>query len=214
MTTTTTGHLTLRTSQEIAQSRKAASAFFHGLATASTTRIEKIRAEGARSPNLHLLLFNVSQWQNPATASREAARKRWERVEENLKPYVGRETARRMPAHRFLSPEPGNTAALRKERKAWAARMHRPSPRLISRPTREQNAHYRLWILENERLSTPVLAGGLSVARSTEKAPLTTRYIPGKVNPAGMTPERALEIAMAALEHLYPAGRGGQGGPP
>ncbi|KGJ79291.1 hypothetical protein GY21_05745 [Cryobacterium roopkundense] len=200
-----------RTSDDIAADRKAANAFFaRYMRTNGTTAqrdLDRVIQFYSHDWNLICCAIEASQWSLTHvhdTAARRAAA-RAERAVANeipardgsqLRPYVHATTTKRMhPAG--VTPRPvAERLAARAEAELFWHRCHKPSARYRSAVLRDDVPFPRWLILHpgyGPQQDAPEGYAG------TLRRPKAQRFVLNKVRPAGISYDRALEIALAAL---------------
>jgi hypothetical protein len=128
-------------------------------------------------------------------AARRAADPLSERRDENLRRYVDPAFRLRMPSPRLGNKTKAERVASLSKSTAWFHELSKISDRRLAKALRDENHQFVHWLLENPQYG-PIHEGPALTPRSFEP----WHYVPGQVRPAGLTPERALEIAIAVLE--------------
>ncbi|MBX3100765.1 MAG: hypothetical protein KF761_14455 [Salinibacterium sp.] len=128
-------------------------------------------------------------------AARLAADPLANRLDENLRHYVDANTKAQMPRIALHGRAKGERALSLQTTYTWFYGLNTPSPQRRTRVRRESEMFYEHWLLCNPQYG-PVRAGGELFEHTVQ----TWNYIPGQIRPAGMSPERALQIALSVLD--------------
>ena len=205
-----------RSSDDIAADRKAANAFFARYATTGTTRNQRDRDALIRfysyDWDLICCVMEASDWDrihsNDTVALRAA--RRTERTaqaalnvfptrdDSRLRPYVHAMTAKRMPPEGVTPCPLGERLTARGEADRFWAQCKNPSARFRAAVLHDVDQPFTQWLLMHPgygpRQDAPEGFSG------TPRLPKARRFVPGTIRPAGMSYDRALEIAIAALD--------------
>ncbi len=214
MTTTLTNTLNIRTGAEGAADRKAANAFYARMDKLSPKALRRIMRGVAVSPELFEVNRAGKEWTgiHGETVQSRAARAALVRTinpldsrdDKQLRPYVSKDMRTQMPEP-LLHPVDATTVRVHRiERKAWRAKMRKSLPRYTARVAREADVQFAQWLLRHPAYGPTYETADPAPQATQRRARAASRVIAGKVNPAGMTPERAIQIALGALN-----GRGG-----
>ena len=183
-----------RTSQEIATDRKAANAFFERMAQMPASQWARIVAKSRMDAKLLLVIIESDHYNAPHLANRKRRAAKVTaaspRLEHRLRPYVDTATAEAMPEPQVRVSSAEERKRHQSERKAWRRAILHPSPRRQRRVAAEANASYPLWLLARPDY-------GPTQAVKTDDAAQRRARLLRRSSTKGMTPERALEIAVA-----------------
>ena len=209
MKTTFTSILNIRSGAEVAADRKGANAFFARMDKLSPEVLRRIIRDGAVDPKLFEVNRAGKEWTgiHGETVQSRAARAALVRTinpldsrdDEQLRPYVSKDMRTEMPAP-HLHPVDATTVRMHQVQKSgWRTKMKRSSPQYTARVAREADVHFTQWLLHHPTYG-PIYETADPAPQATQRrARAATRVIAGQVNPAGMTPERAIQIALGAL---------------
>ncbi len=128
-------------------------------------------------------------------AARRAADPLSQRRDENLRRYVDPVFRLMMPSPRVGSMSKAERVASLSRSTAWFHELSRISDRRLTKALRDENHQFVHWLLEHPQYG-PIHEGPELTIRSFEP----WHYVAGQVRPAGLTPERALAIAIAVLD--------------
>ncbi|WP_104193226.1 hypothetical protein [Cryobacterium sp. Y82] len=202
-----------RTSNDIAADRKAANAFFARYTTTDSPRTQRARDALLRfysyDWNLICCVIEATEWSrthaDDTVAHRAAGRAAQAalndiptRDDSQLRPYVHTVTMKRLPT-------PGVTPCPVSERltargqadRFWALCLN-PTGKFRAAVLHDADQPFSQWLLlqpgYGPRQDAPEGYSG------TLRLPKSQRFVPGSVRPAGISYDRALEIALAALD--------------
>jgi hypothetical protein len=197
-----------RTSAEIAGDRKAATAFFArfdrpwgGRARRDLTRLMEresydwnlrcCTAEGARWASVH---ERTPAQRAMRTAARVAADPLSVRDDSQLRPYVSVETTAAMPPNAAIRRNAKERARNWDNQWKWQKKITVPIRR--QRILRDAHLPYAQWLLLRPGF------GSLRPASVVQpRQPSFTKYVKGQLRPVNMSANRALNIAIAALNN-------------
>jgi hypothetical protein len=202
------------TSDGVAADRKAANAFFARYATTGTTRNQRDRDALIRfysyDWNLICCVMEATEWdrmRSDDTVAHRAARKVARAAQASLsdfptrdgsrlRPYVHATTAKRMPTQ-VVTPRPlGERLTARGEADRFWARCQDPTARFRTAVLHDVDQPFTQWLLLHAGSGPQQdVSEGSS---GTPRLPKVRRFVPGTIRPAGMSYDRALEIAIAA----------------
>lgn len=128
-------------------------------------------------------------------AARLAADPLAHRRDENLRHYVDADTKTQMPRIAMHGRAKGERKASLQKTYAWFYELRDATPRRRERILRESAVVFEQWLLCNPQYG-PERVGPDLFAHTLQ----TSNYIPGQIRPAGMSPERALQIALSVLD--------------
>jgi hypothetical protein len=206
-----------RTSDDIAADRKAANAFFARYATAGTGKRQRDRDALIRfysyDWNLICCVIEASEWSRiygDDTVAHRAAR-RAERAaqaafneipardDSRLRPYVHATTARWMPPQ-GVTPRPvrERLTARGQADRFWTLCLN-PTAKFRAAVLNDADQPFNQWLLLQPGYG-PVHDAPEGYA-GTLRLPKSQRFMPGTIRPAGISYDRALEIALAALDN-------------
>ena len=210
MTTTLSSTLTIRSGAEIVSDRKAANAFFARMDRLSLKSLDRIIGEGAVDPKLFEVTRAVKEWSrvHGETVQSRAARAAAVRTinplvsrdAKQLRPYVAKEMRTEMPPACLHSVSATIVRLHRQEVAAWRRKMRRSLPQYTARVACEANVEFVQWLLRHPTYGPMYEMADPAPQATRRRARAATRILAGQVNPAGMTPERAIQIALGALK--------------
>jgi hypothetical protein len=119
------------------------------------------------------------------------------RREDRLRPYVHPRVAQAMPAPRLHVPDKRVRERSLAEAAGWRHRVAHWGPEWRARVVRLESVPFEHWLLKNPHAGITDESRQLPVGKDERRL---FHYRKGEVRPAGMTPERALQIALAALD--------------
>jgi hypothetical protein len=196
-----------------AQNQETADEFYRQLDAARPARIAAIVREGDRRGQLDIIVRDSTRWRNArsrldaqrrkAAAGRkveERDRARYARTQRRH--YVTAMTRSQLPPPR-LGPPLSNPQKQRNNRAYWSfvGKMQNPSDAFLRRVSRDADSNYPLWELTHFT-GGPVSSDEINRFRAqyVQRSPITVGRIKrDEIRPVGMSLQRALEIAAAAL---------------
>jgi len=205
-----------RTSDDIAADRKAANAFFAPYATTGSPRTQRDRDALIRfysyDWNLICCVMEAREWSRihgDDTAAHRAAR-RDERAaqavlndfpardDSRLRPYVHATTTKRMqPAG--VTPRPvGERLTARGQADRFWAQCLNPTAKFRVAILNDADQPFSQWLLLHPGYGP--LQDAPEGYAGTLRLPKSQRFVPGTIRPAGISYDRALEIALGALD--------------
>ena len=206
-----------RTSDDIAADRKAANAFFARYAATGSPRIQRARDALIRfysyDWNLICCVIEATEWSRTHaddSAAHRAAR-RAERAaqaalndipardDSRLRPYVHTATMKRMP-NPGVTPRPVSerlTARGQADR-FWTLCLN-PTAKFRGAALHDADQPFSQWLLLHPGYGP--LHDAPDGYAGTLRLPRSQRFVPGSIRPAGISYDRALEIALAALDN-------------
>lgn len=211
----------LRTADQIRADQTEAEQFWQRAASPDSEWRAQVATEG---DPLALALREAAAWSAKWTATdnvrraASAARKqseatRWRRDESQLRHYLEAGTSELLPPTRLHPRTTAEISADRATASAWRDRIQKPSNLLRRRLERERDSHTmpknwqpraRDWARASaeQQVRSP-----LEIARAVRLETLQRHtYVRGRITPVGMSYQRALEIACAALAKQQSAG--------
>jgi hypothetical protein len=203
-----------RTGDDMAADRKAANAFFARYAAPGSPR-KRDRDALIRfysyDWNLMCCVMEASQWSQihaDDTAAHRTAR-RAERAthaalndfsardDSQLRPYVHAATTQRMQAAGVMPRPVGERLTARGQADRFWALCQNPTAKFRA-AVRNDNQPFSQWLLLHPDYGP--LQDAPEGYSGTRRLPKAQRFVPGSVRPAGISYDRALEIALAALD--------------
>ncbi|WP_104198948.1 hypothetical protein [Cryobacterium sp. Y29] len=206
-----------RTSDDIAADRKAANAFFARYAPLGTGKSQRDKDALIRfysyDWNLICCVIEASEWSRTHgddtvahRAARRAARAAQAalndfptRDDSRLRPYAHATTAKRMPPQ-GVTPRPVSerlTARGQADR-FWTLCLN-PTAKFRAAVLHDADQPFSQWLLLHP--SYGPLHDAPDGYSGTLRLPKSQRFVPGSIRPAGISYDRALEIALAALDN-------------
>jgi hypothetical protein len=196
-----------------AQNQEAADEFYRRLDAAPPSRIAAIVREATHSAELDIIVRDSTQWRNARSridAQRRAAaagrkteeRERARYARTQRRHYVTAMTRSQLPPPRLgptLTPEEKQN--IRRGYWGFAQKMHNPSDRYARKVVQEANSNYPLWALMHPT-GGHVSAEEINTFRAQylHRSPIMPGRIKrNEIRPAGISLERAMNIAAAAL---------------
>jgi hypothetical protein len=198
--------LTRRSDAAAAADAQSAVAFWQSLESLDDVRRARILRERDVTGPLAAMLAEVETW-NRAYSYRNRESRRAAAVPESSarddtrrRAYVDEQTADLMPPPRLWNRNTWvGREQERHQRRLWTSRIQSPPPRLL-RKLRQEGEAIEHEVARAELLSRSQLVDPLELRHRRLERLLEHRYIPGKISPAGMGYQRALQIAVACLE--------------
>jgi hypothetical protein len=190
----------------VAADAQAAATFWQSLESLDETRRARILGERGVTGPLAAVLAEVAAWNHAySDRSRRARSPVVESVgavpdEAKRRAFVDEQTADIMPPPRLWNRNTWvGREQERHERRLWSHRIQSPAPRLLRRLRTEADA------IEREVARAGLEARSQFIDPSELRTQrwerlLARRYTPGRINPVGMSYQRALQIAVACLE--------------
>lgn len=118
-----------------------------------------------------------------------------DRRDENLRQFVSAEIRAQMPRIAMHGRAKGERAASLQKSYWWFYGLRNIGPTRRERILRDRGVVFEQWLLCNPQYGPERVGPDLFA-----HAPQTYNYIPGQIRPAGMSPERALQIALSVLD--------------
>ncbi|TFC79405.1 hypothetical protein E3O45_03765 [Cryobacterium sp. TMS1-20-1] len=207
-----------RTSDDIAADRKAANAFFARYAATGSPRTQRDRNALIRfysyDWNLICCAIEATEWSRTHaddSAARRAAR-RAERAaqaalndipardDSRLHPYVHAATMKRLPTP-GVTPRPvSERLTARGQADRFWARCLNPTAKYRAAVLNDADLSFSQWLLLHPGYGP--LQDAPEGYAGTLRLPKSQRFVRGSIRPAGITYDRALEIALAALANI------------
>jgi transcriptional regulator NrdR family protein len=197
-----------------AQNQEAADEFYRQLDAARPARIAAILREGARSAELDIIVRDSTRWRN-ARSRLDAQRRRaaaGRKVDERDRARYARTQRRHyvtaMTRSQLPPPRLGPTLTQQQKQRnnvaywAFVRKTQSPSDGFRRRVSRDADSNYPLWILTHS-VGGPVSTEEINRFRAQylKRKPITAGRIKrNEIRPVGISLERALEIAAAALD--------------
>lgn len=197
---------TIRSEAAVAADAQAAATFWQSLESLDETRRARILSERDVTGSLAAVLAEVAAW-NHAYSDR-GRRARSSVVEPDgafpdeaqRRAFVDEQTADLMPPPRLWNRNTWvGREQERHERRLWSHRIQSPAPRFLRRLRTEVDAIER----EVARASLEArsqLIDPYELRSQRWERLVARRYTPGRINPVGMSYQRALQIAVAYLD--------------
>jgi len=206
-----------RTSDDIAADRKTANAFFARYATTGTGKSQRDKDALIRfysyDWNLICCVIEASEWSRihaDDSAAHRAAR-RAERAaqaalnnipardDSRLRPYVHAATMKRLPPPGVTPRPAGERLTARGQADRFWALCLNPTAKFRVAVLNDADQPFNQWLLLHPgygpRHDAPEGYAG------TLRLPKSKRFVPGTIRPAGISYDRALEIALAVLDN-------------
>ena len=206
-----------RTSDDIAADRKAATAFFSRYAKTGNPRTQRDREALLRfysyDWNLICCVIEATEWSRTHaddTAAHRAAR-RAERAaqaalndipardDSRLRRYVHAATVKRLPTPGVTSRPVNERLTARGQADRFWALCLNPTANFRAAVLRDADQPFSQWLLLHP--SYGPLQDAPDGYSGTLRLPKSQRFVPGTIRPAGISYDRALEIALAALDN-------------
>ncbi|TFD66288.1 MULTISPECIES: hypothetical protein [Cryobacterium] len=206
-----------RTSDDIAADRKAANAFFARYTTTDSPRTQRDRDALLRfysyDWNLICCVIEATEWARihaDDSAAHRAARRAERaaeaalndipaRVDSRLRPYVHAATMKRMPTPGVTRRPVSERLTARGQADRFWALCQNPTAKFRAAVLNDADQPFSQWLLLHPGYGP--LQDAPDGYAGTLRLPKSQRFVPGSVRPAGISYDRALEIALAALDN-------------
>ncbi|MDJ0337939.1 hypothetical protein [Cryobacterium sp. PH31-O1] len=206
-----------RTGDDIAADRKAASAFFARYANTGSPRTQRDRDALIRfyscAWNLICCVIEASEWSriHPDDTVAHRAARRAERAAQAalndiparddscLRPYVHAATMKRLPSQGVTLRPVGERLTDRGQADRFWARCLNPTAKFRVAVLNDADQPFSQWLLLHPGYGP--LQDAPDGYSGTLRLPKSQRFVPGTIRPAGISYDRALEIALAALDN-------------
>jgi hypothetical protein len=197
-----------RTQSEITADQQEAEAFFARLNSPlfrSNSLIKFLRIE-TTDHHAYMAVRESREWQTrtetPKSNRRRQPRTLWmpgdigPRDDSQLRHYVALAIKATLPVPAIHRQSEEELQVSKKEAAAWWRNGLELSPSHAAYRIRQASVPFQHWLLEHPDYGITDQNAPITVSRDEHR---WFRYIPGEIRPAGMTPERALDIALTVL---------------